>query len=144
MLPFDPPKRVILPPPISVNNLFENVPGRGRVTTKEYSAWKREAAKTLAACGPHRQFVGPVEIAYFIGEKGVGQMDAGNVEKAATDALVAAGIIKDDSRKWLRGVSLMWVPGMRSIVAAITPCADEIDRHDIMRTLPRGLWGYLV
>ncbi len=144
MLPFDPPKRVILPPPISVNNLFANVPGRGRVTTKEYSSWKREAAATLAASGPHRQFLVPVEITYFIGEKGIGQMDAGNVEKAATDAIVAAGILRDDSRKWLRAVSLLWVPGMRSIVAVITQSDGEVDRHDVMRTIPRGLWGYLL
>jgi hypothetical protein len=66
-----------------------------------------------------------VEITYFVGEKGVGGMDAGNVEKAATDALVAAGVIKDDSRKWLRSVQIIWTPGMRGTVAVIEPAGPS-------------------
>ena len=68
MLPFDPPRRLVLPPPISVNNLFGNVPGKGRVITPEYRAWKKLAAERLAIQQCRPTFTVPVEITYFVGE----------------------------------------------------------------------------
>jgi Holliday junction resolvase RusA-like endonuclease len=125
MLPFDATARLVMPEPISVNNLYSNVKGRGRVTTKKYADWKGRAERMLSFQSPLPRFTGPVEITYFVGEKGVGGMDAGNVEKAATDALVSAGVIKDDSRKWLRSVQIIWTPGMRGTVAVIEPAGPS-------------------
>lgn len=139
MLPFDPPRRLVLPPPISVNNLFGNVPGKGRVITPEYRAWKKLAAERLAVQQCRPTFTVPVEITYFVGEAGVGMMDAGNVDKAATDALVAAKVIHDDSRKWLRSLQIVWTEAMRGIVAVIEPAAPAPVGADIIPTIRPGL-----
>lgn len=37
------------PAPPSVNNLYRNVPGRGRVVTREYQAWRDEAALLIGS-----------------------------------------------------------------------------------------------
>ncbi|MGB2203351.1 MAG: RusA family crossover junction endodeoxyribonuclease [Pseudooceanicola atlanticus] len=143
MLRFDPPLRLVMPPPISVNNLFANVPGRGRVTTKDYSSWKRSAAELLALQGPFRQFTAPVNITYFAGESGIGMMDAGNIDKALTDALVTAKIIRDDNRKWVRSLQVFWTEEMRGVVAVLEPAGWSPLGVDVAQTVPHGLRGYL-
>ena len=146
MLAFDAPVRLVLPPPISTNNLFRNVSpkeqaaiaqrgGRrvARVASKEYVKWKTAAAEMLALQSPLPRFAAPVEITYFVGERGIGNMDADNAAKAATDALVKARIIKDDSRKWVRSIGSIWTPCMSGIVAVIEPAGEDPNPHHVAR-----------
>ncbi len=44
-----------LPAPPSVNNLFRNVPGKGRVRSSEYVAWCEAAGWSLRAQGARSQ-----------------------------------------------------------------------------------------
>lgn len=124
MLPLDKPVRLVLPPPISVNALYMNRKkgaGRGRIKTPEYRQWLETAGSYLAVQGPLPEFVGPVMVAYYVGEKGIGNMDFGNTEKAITDLLVSRGVIRDDNRTRLHGGSIFWVPGMSGVIAVIEP-----------------------
>ncbi|WP_333826878.1 RusA family crossover junction endodeoxyribonuclease [Pararhodobacter sp.] len=134
---------ITLPAPISTNNLFSNAPGRGRVVTKEYAAWRKQAAQMIAAHAPVPRFTAPVLIALFVGEKGVGNMDSDNTAKAYLDALKKAGVIHDDSRKWVRGSSVAWVPGMAGCVAHIEEAGAPPSANEIIATASKGLRDFL-
>lgn len=120
----DRPAYLVMPPPISTNNLFRNVEKVGRVATSQYKVWLRDAADRLQAQRPLPEFIRPVSVTVFVGEKGVGEMDSDNTAKAYLDALVKAKVIKDDSRKWVRSIRVMWTPGIRGAVVEIIPARD--------------------
>jgi len=133
------PAWLALPEPISTNNLFLNVQGRGRVVSKVYADWKKRAAGYIAAHVPMPRFAMPVEITLFVGERGVGQMDSDNTAKAYIDALKAAGVIHDDSRKWVRRSEAIWVPGMAGCVAMIKAATNAPAAAEIVEHVPGGL-----
>ncbi|MDD7973429.1 RusA family crossover junction endodeoxyribonuclease [Roseinatronobacter alkalisoli] len=139
MLELEPPAFIALPGPISTNNLFSNVPGKGRVATKNYKKWKGLAADCIGSHAPIPRFTVPVEITLFVGEVGVGQMDSDNTAKAYIDALKNAGVIRDDSRKWLRRSEAVWVPGMAGCVAQIKAAANVPNAGEIVARIPKGL-----
>lgn len=138
------PAHIILPPPISTNHLFANVAGRGRVLSQEYKDWKQQASGYLTAQSPLPKFTVPVLIRLLVGEKGIGNMDSDNTTKAAIDALKQAGVIKDDSRKWVRSSGAIWIPGLRGMVARIElATAGTMTADDVRQLVPRGLWELL-
>jgi len=143
MLELDPPAYLVLPDPISTNNLFGNLPGRGRVVTRDYKAWRKVVAQILSAQRPLPQFALPVEMTFYVGEKRIGQMDTDNVFKAFTDALVKHGVIHDDSRKWVRRTSSVWVPGMAGCVVKIKVAAMEISAETVRGSVHENLRGLL-
>lgn len=135
----DRPSYLVLPPPISTNNLFRNVEKVGRVATSDYKAWQRDAAARLQAQRPLPEFIGPVSITIFVGEKGVGQMDSDNTAKAYIDQLVKAKVIRDDKRKWLRSTRVMWTPGLRGAVVEIIPARDPPPSAEILKRVRPNL-----
>ena len=143
MLDLDPTAYIALPPPISTNNLFINVPGRGRVMSKNYKVWKRLVAQVLAAQNPLPRFALPVEITFYVGERGIGPMDSDNTAKAYLDALKVAGVIHDDSRKWVRRSGAVWVPAMGGCVAKIKVARAELHAPTIMGCIKPGFRGLL-
>jgi Holliday junction resolvase len=138
MLDLEPPVSLALPGPISTNNLFRNVPGKGRVVSAEYAAWKATTRDAIQANRPPR-FTLPVTITLFVGEKGVGRMDSDNTAKAYVDALVKARVIPDDSRKWVRGIAVAWVPGMAGAVAEIRVARRPPVAADVIARVAKGL-----
>ncbi len=84
-------------PPPSVNHLFTNVPGVGRVKSQEYRDWI-EAAMMEMQTGP----VGPVRLpcritVIIFGGKGFNkQRDIDNVLKPVIDLCKTAGVIDND------------------------------------------------
>lgn len=146
MLPLDAPAYLVLPSPISTNNLFATLKkdgigkaAGGRIVTKEYRAWKHNADQRLFAQRPLPRFTGPVTITLFVGERGVGQMDSDNTAKAYLDCLVRAKIIRDDARAVVRSTRAVWVPGMSGCVAEILPARAAPNPEAIMSRVPRGL-----
>lgn len=144
MLNLDPPAYLAMPTAISTNNLFANVPGRGRIKTKAYGDWQKAAAKALSGQAPLPQFTTPVKIVCYVGEKSVGQMDSDNTLKAFIDALKKARVIHDDSRKWVRSCKAVWVPGMGGCVAHIMPAGDAPDALAVMAKVRPGMRGLLL
>ncbi|MCA2013495.1 RusA family crossover junction endodeoxyribonuclease [Cereibacter sphaeroides] len=138
MLDLEPPVSLALPGPISTNNLFRNVPGKGRVVSAEYASWRKTTRDAIHANQPPR-FTLPVTISLFVGEKGVGQMDSDNTAKAYLDALVKAKVIPDDSRKWVRGIAVHWVPGMAGAVAEIRVASRQPAASDVVAKVAKGL-----
>ena len=82
-----------LPRPISTNALFANAGKKGRVSSKEYTAWKLECGVELM-----RQRPGRVEGAYALTIRipAKARLDLGNSEKAISDLLQSHRVISND------------------------------------------------
>jgi crossover junction endodeoxyribonuclease RusA len=96
--------RVTLSWPPSVNNLFLNVHGRGRVPTAEYKSWRQTAGWELQAQRP-RKFTGPVELVVELHPPTRRAFDPDGKLKAPIDLLVTHQVIPDDSIKFVRSVT---------------------------------------
>lgn len=83
-----------LPPPLSA--CFKNAAKRGRVKTDRYKAWIAEALDAVRASKPP-YFDSPVMVEYFFRRPDRRPRDLGNLEKATSDILVTAEVLKDDS-----------------------------------------------
>lgn len=110
----EPGKRafVTVPVPPSTNQLYANVPGKGRVKTKAYKDW-------LAAAEPHLYGLSvpppPWSIRYTItaGEGWHDGRDIGNTEKALTDLLVGVGLLANDNSRHVRRIVIELDPERR-------------------------------
>jgi hypothetical protein len=110
-------ERVTLPAPPSANSLFVVRDGK-RVKTREYKAWLARVAPLLALlrsppsypCRYHLHLTGKWNI----------QRDGANAEKAAIDATVVAGVIPDDSLKYVRGGEWTYEPGQGDPLATVS------------------------
>jgi len=87
-----------LPFPPTVNNLFVNVPGRGRVPSQRYKDWREDANRLLLTQVPLPRFLGPVSLKFTFGRPDARRRDLSNLIKAAEDMIVSAGVIEDDSK----------------------------------------------
>lgn len=94
-----------LPFPPSVNNLYINVNGKGRVPTVRYRKWKKAAIDSMWG-QPLQYFKGPVSI--DITYEDAGRSDLDNLQKAVIDHLVNCQIILGDDRKVVRKITLQW------------------------------------
>lgn len=94
--------------------MFINV-GRRRARSKEYDAWREQAAWELKA-QKIKPIDGRVEVKIDLDESRRG--DADNRTKAVLDLLVGQKILRGDSKKFVRRVSIGW--------EAITGCRVSI------------------
>lgn len=95
---------VTLPVPPSVNGLYRNVPGRGRVKTKEYSDWFARGYLALRH-QPWDYVPGKVLLCMKVSPQGP-MADLDNRIKAAQDLLVKARVIDDD--RHVVGLTACW------------------------------------
>lgn len=84
-----------LPP--SVNSLYANVPGRGRVKSKRYKTWLNAVNWSVAEQAPQR-IDGEVEVSIFCKKTTKRREDIDNKIKAVLDLLVSNHLIEDDSK----------------------------------------------
>lgn len=91
----------------SVNAMYRNVPGVGRVKSTEYKQWAKAALQelTFAMLAYKRSQTAtpkpPLCLTIHVPDTG-GRGDASNRIKAVEDVLVRAGIIADDNDKIIR------------------------------------------
>lgn len=86
-----------LPLPPSVNGLYVNVPGRGRVRSKTYRAWAKAAGWELVLQRP-KPVAGRYSMTVRVGRRSDGRRsDVENRLKALSDLLATHGVIGDDS-----------------------------------------------
>jgi len=111
-----------LPFPPSVNNLFVNIPGRGRVKTQRYRTWRNAAGWDIRAAKPGK-FEGPVEISVVYQRPDSRRRDLDNLFKAIADALVEFEIIEDDSK--IERITLEWGESRGATVTIIPRDAAE-------------------
>lgn len=88
--------RIHLPFPVSVNAMYRNVSGRGRVKTKRYKEWIKAAEAGLGG-DPLGFVAGPVMLQIFVRRPDKRKRDISNLIKGVEDFLVTKNIIEDDS-----------------------------------------------
>jgi crossover junction endodeoxyribonuclease RusA len=91
--------RVKLPWPPSVNHYWK-ARGSRRFISPKAKAWLDEAVLLLRAS--RVRFEGPVALRMYLSPPDRRRRDGDNLEKAIMDALVKAGVIKDDSLAYVR------------------------------------------
>lgn len=104
-----------LPPPLSLNQVYRVVNGR-KIKSKKYREWQEEAARMLMLQRPEPfDCSSPIYISYGIpmvhwrtGRRVGTNTDIDNRVKCLADAIVEAGIIPDDSMKYVRGFWAQW------------------------------------
>lgn len=121
--------------PPSVNGLFLNVPGRGRVRAPKYDAWYAQARWTVMSKIGLRRLAGPVSLTISIGEKKV-RGDLDNRCKALIDLLVSCNVIDDDDKSVVRRILLEWAPRHTTTVLI-----EPIDASAPSATLKEGEWS---
>lgn len=99
--------RIELPAPVPLSACFTNVAGRGRVPTKRYLAWQTEAMWMIKA-QKARPVKGQVSVYVRLVAPDKRHRDAGNADKGIMDALTKAGIIEDDSNRYVRRLTFEW------------------------------------
>lgn len=95
-----------LPYPPSVNAMYRNVAGVGRVKSTKYRAWLREALDSLWQQKPDR-VGGPIRICIRAQRRNK-QADLDNLIKPCLDFLVSCDFIDDD--KNVESISITWAP----------------------------------
>jgi Holliday junction resolvase RusA-like endonuclease len=115
--------------PPGVNELYANrksSPGKsrqfGRMLTKKHAAWRKEVGQLLMIQRA-RPIKGRVDIDVYIDEASTNdRIDIDGRTKAPIDALVAFGIIQDDSKPFVRRTQSQWdnVPeGCRIVITLV-------------------------
>ena len=105
-----------IPTPPSVNGLYRNGKYNPRVKTERYMTWLNAAVPILRVCLP--QFPGRVLVLIGVSEKHTGDID--NRQKAVLDALVKAGRIPDDQKRYVRFSGAQWCEHLPKYLAEIT------------------------
>lgn len=110
-----------LPPPIS--ECYKNVRNHGRAKTPRYKAWSAAAAYELRSQakghGLKAPIATPVRVSYRLVRPSARRMDLANREKGLSDALVAAGILADDSL--IHELFMYWARGGAPVGIFINP-----------------------
>lgn len=95
-----------LPFPPSVNTSYQINRGK-RVKGKKVLEWE-----SLASIALNKQNILPVQerciIIYSLSTPDNRIRDCGNYEKTLTDFLVSKGILKDDNRRYIKGILIQW------------------------------------
>jgi len=116
------------PLPPSTNSLFANVVGRGRVKTPKYRAWRQQAALLIDVQRPGRM-AGPCDVTIFLPPF---SGDADNRIKPCLDAAVQAGVIADDSQRYVRRTQVEVDRAATEVRMVFTmPSVEEQDRAEI-------------
>lgn len=126
-----------LPMPPSVNEMFRNVPGRGRVKTAVYLDWKGHAGWTLKEQRP-TSIKGPVLIVVSV-ERGSASADLDNRIKALFDLLVEHCVIEDD--KHVVGFCAAWAPPSSKLARVmVLPAASALFEFQLASDRLTGGW----
>lgn len=106
-----------LPRPPSVNSLYRNVRGKGRVRTERYKTWLRAAGNELIGQSQNHM-AGPVEVFMWLGRdinkdgsSSRRRIDLDNFAKATLDLLTKHHLIDDDA--FVEEIRLRWTTDIK-------------------------------
>lgn len=84
---------IAIPTPPTVNSAFANVPGKGRIRSRKYREWAKEAGWAVRAQRAGR-ISGKVSVDIGVGR--IANADVDNRIKPTLDLLCDMGVIEDD------------------------------------------------
>lgn len=124
-----------LPAPPSVNNLYANVPGKGRVRSHRYIAWLEEAGWAMKRTNHGTinfwdTIQTPVSVSIVSGNQ---RQDIDNMAKAILDLIVDMGVISDD--KLVAELHITRGTKSREASVTVTPLLSE-EQLDLLGRLP--------
>ena len=125
-----PSVEIRFPLPPSTNSLFYNT-AQGRRKTPRYRKWRDAAALEICTTRPvPGRMAGPCDITIFLPPF---RGDIDNRTKPCLDIAVAAGIIADDSQRYLRRHPLVEIDRAATEVRMVftMPSVEEQDRAEI-------------
>lgn len=108
---------VSLPP--SANNLFLNVPRRGRVKAPEYRAWIEENGWLIKIARGSGMIDGPYGLVVKVGKPDRRKRDLDGVLKPVSDLIVSMGAVKDDSL--CQRIEASWTDQHEGVFCLILP-----------------------
>lgn len=100
-----------MPMPPSVNQLFKNLPGKGRVKTDKYFDWRAFAVTAIRRQQP-AAITGRVVILFGVERLSL-SADIDNRIKAMLDAMCEARVIADD--KFVTAFAISWLPAANGL-----------------------------
>lgn len=86
-----------LPYPPTVNSLYANVPGKGRVKTERYKTWVQAAGWNILAARP-QPLEGPFILEMILYVADAKRRDVDNTVKPVLDLLVEHRLVEDDHK----------------------------------------------
>lgn len=98
---------ITLPFPPPLNNLFANVPKKGRVRSDRYRQWANAAGWAIKEAKP-QPILGKVNLTILLGKPDNRKRDLDGLSKAPIDLLVDHQVISDDSL--VQRITLAWAP----------------------------------
>jgi len=102
---------LLLPFPPSVNCLYAGK--KRRYKSDRYKAWIEEAALCINAAQP---IEGRVDLLYMYDHPDNRERDVENYIKAVTDLLVSQGVLHNDNRPFIRGITARWTDKKGDVV----------------------------
>lgn len=105
--------RLDLPFPVSVNAMYRNVRGVGRVKSKRYKAWIDEANAMNMGKTMH-QTTGPFDVEIVVGRPDKRKRDLDNLAKCILDLAVSGGLVEDDHL--MNSLKMEWSNTMKGAV----------------------------
>lgn len=96
-----------LPIPPSLNAMFANARGKGRVKTREYRMWIKHAKWDvwLATKGQHKTIEGPFDVEIECDRPNM-RRDLDNIIKPLLDILVSEDVVTDD--RYVKRITASW------------------------------------
>lgn len=94
-----------IPVPPSTNALYANVPGKGRVKTREYKAWLQEAEAVLSKHVWEGVRFGKDPVRVRVRPPFNGRRDLDNTLKACGDVLVLSGMLASDRMSTIQEIT---------------------------------------
>jgi Holliday junction resolvase RusA-like endonuclease len=128
---------ITIPLPPSVNALYRNLPGKGRVKTQAYKDWAGRAGWILKSQNP-QPVPGRVVIVLSV-ERNSAASDIDNRSKAVLDLLVDQKIIKNDNL--VTALATVWAPsGTGQARVAVVPSNDLVMDLKVSDDKSTGGW----
>lgn len=120
--------------PVSVNAMYRNVKGRGRVKSQRYNTWLNAVGWQVKSQSPE-PVAGNVEVSLFCKKQNRRKRDIDNCIKAVLDMLVNLGLIEDDSKvikvsaEWTQNPNISGTLVMFGPHTEFTPVLTDMGRR---------------
>jgi Holliday junction resolvase RusA-like endonuclease len=126
-----------IPCPPSVNSLYRNVQGIGRVRSTAYKRWQKAAEAAIAKHPAFPVIRGAYRIQMLVGMWDNRRRDILNLDKAPPDFLVHLGLVPDDCL--IMGGGIDWSLDVRPRIMQVTITETKLLKFDKAAAIKK--WG---